>query len=99
MTRIRGNLSYPTRVTDVPRVHGVFEMDRRASRLTSPAASRRAKFWLAAAHNDRLRPTNPIAPIDAPELPMTVSFEGLSEAEQQAALAAFPGGKRFVLQG
>lgn len=28
---------------------------------------------------------------------MTVSFEGLTVAEQQAALAAFPGGKRFVL--
>jgi len=40
-----------------------------------------------------------IAPIDAPELPMMVSFEGLTKAEQRAALAAFPGGKRFVLQG
>jgi hypothetical protein len=29
---------------------------------------------------------------------MTVSFEGLSEREQEAALAAFPGGKRFVLE-
>lgn len=28
---------------------------------------------------------------------MTISFEGLTEAEQRAALAAFPGGKRFVL--
>ena len=74
-------------------------MERRAHRLTSPAASRRAKSWLAAAHNARLRPTNAVAPIDAPELPMAVSFEGLSEAEQRAALAAFPGGKRFVLQG
>ncbi|CAN7563102.1 MULTISPECIES: hypothetical protein [unclassified Devosia] len=46
-----------------------------------------------------MRPTNPIAPIDAPELPMVVSFEGLTAVEQQAALAAFPGGKRFMLQG
>jgi hypothetical protein len=38
-----------------------------------------------------------VAPIDAPELPMTIRFEGLSDAEQRAALAAFPGGKRFVL--
>jgi hypothetical protein len=30
---------------------------------------------------------------------MAISFEGLTEAEQQAALAAFPGGRRFVLQG
>jgi hypothetical protein len=74
-------------------------MDRRVSRLTSPAASRRAKSWLAAAHDARLRPTNAIAPIDAPELPMTISFEGLTEPEQRAALAAFPGGRRFVLQG
>jgi hypothetical protein len=73
-------------------------MDRRASRLTSPAASRRAKSWLAAAH-ERLRPTHPVAPIDAPELPMAISFEGLTKAEQRAALAAFPGGRRFVLQG
>lgn len=74
-------------------------MDRRAYRLTSPVASRRAKSWLAAAHDARLRPTNAIAPVDTPELPMTISFEGLTKAEQQAALAAFPGGKRFVLQG
>lgn len=74
-------------------------MDRRAFRLTSPIASRRAKSWLAAAHDARLRPTNPIAPIDAPELPMAVSFVGLTELEQRAALAAFPGGKRFVLHG
>jgi len=74
-------------------------MDRRAYRLTSPVASRRAKSWLAAAHDARLRPTNPIAPIDAPELPMVVRFEGLTAVEQQAALAAFPGGKRFMLQG
>lgn len=74
-------------------------MDRRIVRLTSPAASRRAKFWLAASNDERLRPTNPIAAIDAPELTMTVSFEGLTEAEQRAALSAFPGGKRFELQG
>jgi hypothetical protein len=28
---------------------------------------------------------------------MTVRFEGLTDAEQEAALAAFPGGRRFVL--
>lgn len=74
-------------------------MDRRVSRLTSTAASRRARLWLAAPHDARPRPTAAIAPIDAPELPMTISFEGLTEAEQHMALAAFPGGKRFVLQG
>lgn len=99
MTRNRRNLPYYPDVTEVPRVDGVFEMERRHLRLTSPAASRRAKLWLAASNDVRLRPTNPIAPITAPELPMVVSFEGLTEAEQRAALAAFPGGKRFVLQG
>ena len=74
-------------------------MERRAIRLTSPAASRRAKLWLAAANDRRLRPTMPIAPIDADEVPMAISFEGLTPAEQHRVLAAFPGGKRFVLQG
>lgn len=74
-------------------------MDRRVSRLTSPAAGRRAKLWLAASQDEPQQPTSPIAPITAPELPMTISFEGLTEAEQRAALAAFPGGKRFILQG
>jgi len=64
--------------------------------LTSPNASRRAKLWLAAANGRKLRHPE-IAPIDAPERVMSIRFEGLSDAEQQAALAAFPGGKRFVL--
>lgn len=71
-------------------------MERHVQRLTSPNASRRARLWLAAANGRTLaRPA--VAPIDGPEMLMTVRFEGLSEAEQQAALAAFPGGKRFVL--
>lgn len=65
-------------------------------RLTSPNASRRAKLWLAAANGRTLKRPE-IAPVDAPELVMSVRFEGLSYAEQQAALAAFPGGRRFVL--
>lgn len=65
-------------------------------RLTSSNASRRAWLWLAAANGLAL-PRPAIAPIDGPEVPMTVRFEGLSESEQQAALAAFPGGRRFVL--
>jgi len=32
-----------------------------------------------------------------PELALTVSFTGLSEAEQLKALASFPGGRRCVL--
>jgi hypothetical protein len=35
--------------------------------------------------------------IDAPETKLFVSFRGITEEEQRAALEAFPGGKRFVL--
>lgn len=78
--------------------HPGMRMERHVQRLTSPSASRRARLWLAAA-NGRLVERPDIAPIDGPELPMAVRFEGLTEAEQQAALANFPGGKRFVLAG
>lgn len=65
-------------------------------RLTTPNASRRARLWLAAA-NGRIVKRPVVAAIDGPELPMTIRFEGLTEAEQRAALSAFPGGRRFVL--
>jgi hypothetical protein len=35
--------------------------------------------------------------VDAPEAILAISFDGLTEAEQRAALAAFPGGRRFKL--
>jgi hypothetical protein len=38
-----------------------------------------------------------IAPANEPEAVLEVEFEGLTEAEQRAALAAFPGGRRFRL--
>lgn len=38
-----------------------------------------------------------IAPVNGPEAPMVVEFVGLTEAEQRAALEAFPGGRRFRL--
>lgn len=76
--------------------HTGLRMERHVQRLTSPNASRRARLWLAAA-NGRTLARPEVAPIDGPEAVMMVRFEGLSEAEQQAALAAFPGGKRFVL--
>jgi hypothetical protein len=72
---------------------------RRVTRLTSPLANRRAFMWLAAANDMVPGPLLRLAPIDEPELPMEIRFEGLSPAEQRAALAAFPGGKRFVLAG
>ena len=33
-----------------------------------------------------------------PETTLVVSFQGLTEAEQRKALAAFPGGSRFKLE-
>jgi hypothetical protein len=38
-----------------------------------------------------------MAPAALPESPIEVEFEGLTLDEQRAALAAFPGGRRFVL--
>jgi hypothetical protein len=73
-------------------------LHRRAIRLTTPLASQRAREWLAAANDMVPRSTLRLAPIDQPELPMAIYFEGISLAEQRAALAAFPGGKRFVLE-
>ena len=72
-------------------------MERRVVRLTSTEASARARLALAARLRPASRPVPHIAPKDEPEAIMTVSFEGLTEREQEAALAAFPGGKRFVL--
>ncbi len=76
--------------------HTGLRKERHVQRLTSTNASRRARLWLAAANGATLsRPDIP--PIDGPEQPMMVQFEGLTDAEQQTALAAFPGGRRFVL--
>ncbi|WP_417309708.1 hypothetical protein [Devosia sp.] len=55
-------------------------------------------LWLAASDGRRLRqPSRPISHLDAPERVMKVRFEGIDESQQRAALAAFPGGGRFVL--
>ena len=75
-------------------------MNRQRPDPSSVLVARRRPLWLAATDGRRLprrhqRP--PVAPIDAPETPLTVEFIGLTEAEQRAALAAFPGGRRFVL--
>lgn len=53
------------------------------------------RLWLAATSGRSRGPA--IAPVDRPELPMVVVFEGLSSEEQRKALEGFPGGKRFVL--
>lgn len=65
-------------------------------RAISTLAGRRARLRLAAASQSRLERLA-IGPADAPERQMLVSFEGLTPEEQRAALAAFPGGRRFVL--
>lgn len=71
-------------------------MERRVVRLTSIEAGRRARLALAAMQHPGPAALH-VAPPDEPETIMVVSFEGLTEREQEAALAAFPGGKRFVL--
>ena len=59
----------------------------------------RPRLWLAAHAGRRLPgPLDDVAPIGRPERPIEVEFVGLTEAEQRAALAAFPGGRRFVLK-
>lgn len=64
------------------------------NRLTNASGPR---LWLAAEDGKLLPQLESVAPIDAPETILVVEFEGLTEAEQRAALSAFPGGKRFEL--
>jgi hypothetical protein len=70
-----------------------------AQRLSSRPLASPPRLWLAAV-NGHLRhyPEEPLNPIDEPEAPLEVEFVGLTDAEQRAALAAFPGGRRFVLK-
>jgi hypothetical protein len=46
----------------------------------------------------RPHPREAVHPVDQPETPIEVEFVGLTESEQRAALAGFPGGRRFVLK-
>lgn len=59
--------------------------------------SRPAPRGTGAANDDRPMNTDRVPVYDTPETPLLVSFVGLSRAEQRAALAGFPGGRRFVL--
>lgn len=63
---------------------------------TVPTPGKRPALRLATERGRRLHQLE-IAPIDSPELPMTIRFEGITPAQQRAALAAFPGGRRFIL--
>lgn len=76
--------------------HQVGLMERNVQRRLLSVPGQRPGLWLAATDGHRMeRPA--VAPIGGPEAPMAVRFEGLTDAQQRAALAAFPGGKRFVL--
>lgn len=90
-----GNLRRLHRVVTLPS-GGANRMDRRVPRMTSIEGGSRTRDVLAA-RLGRRSPAAHVAPSDAPEAIMTISFEGLTEREQEMALAAFPGGKRFVL--
>ena len=75
-------------------------MERHLSNAPSMTPLRRHVHWLACAHSRPLGETSDgelIGDSDAPEIPMTIVFEGLTEDEQRAALAGFPGGIRFTL--
>lgn len=63
------------------------------------SAADRPRLWLAALEGARQPyPQEPIYPADQPEAPLEIEFVGLTEAEQRRAIAAFPGGRRFVLK-
>lgn len=72
-------------------------MNRQRPYPSSTPVMRRRPLWLATTNGRPTAPHPPVAPIDEPETPLTVEFEGLTPDEQRAALAAFPGGKRFQL--
>lgn len=76
-------------------------MHKHSSRPPSEPPLAHAPLWLAASNGRRLRrPVSElVADINGPETIMEIEFFGITEAEQRAALAAFPGGKRFVLVG
>lgn len=62
------------------------------------ARTSKPRLWLAARDGKRLPPPEgAIAAISIPESPLEIEFEGLTLEEQRAAIAAFPGGRRFVL--
>lgn len=65
--------------------------------MTNTSSKRQPHLYLVT--RDGVRVAGDSVPaVDAPETELDVTFVGLSEAEQQAALAAFPGGKRFRLK-
>ncbi len=63
---------------------------------TRGAQKAAARPYLRLVASDGRRLDLPPAPLQ-PETTMYVSFRGLTEAEQRAAIAGFPGGQRFRL--
>lgn len=58
----------------------------------------RSHLWLAVAEGARYPlPSEAIDRQHAPEATLEIEFTGITEAQQISALAAFPGGRRFVL--
>lgn len=74
-------------------------MHRHSPRSSVDSHAAHAPLWLASSEGRRLqRPAaERVGRIDGPETPLEVEFFGITEAEQRAALAAFPGGQRFIL--
>jgi hypothetical protein len=66
--------------------------------LDNAATHRAPRLWLAAENGEQLpAPAQWLPPLEGPELPLEIEFEGLTHQEQRAALSAFPGGRRFIL--
>jgi len=69
------------------------------AQLWKRSTAAQPRLWLAAVDGEiRHYPPEPLNPIDEPEAPLEVEFVGLTEAQQLAAIAAFPGGRRFILK-
>jgi hypothetical protein len=83
-------------VAETDAARGALLPDEESWMLSAPKQAPRGTLKLVAINGRRLdlprRET-------APEVVMTVSFRGLTESEQRAALSGFPGGRRFRLAG
>jgi hypothetical protein len=74
-----------------------YDMERQKP-LPAPSPHSSPRLWLASSHGVRLpRNHEVIAVAGEPEAILEIAFEGLTEAEQRAALKGFPGGRRFRL--
>jgi hypothetical protein len=74
-------------------------MNRHRPLPANTLPTRRRPLWLAALDGRQVLPERlrDVGSADGPEVPLAVEFVGLTPDQQRAALAAFPGGKRFQL--